>query len=307
MKTQTLAKSILVWALAVLFLIGTWSARAASIVQGTGASYVAWEAENNVSIETTPANPTITWSRTPDAAASGGAGLTATGSAADTGAARAFARWTIVFNAPGTYQLYLRYRCNNDLGGQNSYRFPVAFGATPDLSKVSQANQQANPTTFTYIVGGEREQNTANQARYTVNPGDVGLPLTFTIGTRESGFEIDRFVLSTDLALDEAGFNALVNSGTFGFASQPVNQTAVAGGSATFSAAVDQGTAPYTYQWYVNGVADPAGTSASYTVSGLAVSDTGKKYKVVATDATSASITSREARLAVADPSSIVS
>jgi PA14 domain/Bacterial Ig-like domain/GLEYA domain len=309
MKTQTLAqKYLLVWPCALLLLLGTWGAHAAAIVQGTGANYVAWEAENNVSIETTPSvAPTVTWTKSPDATASGASGLTSTGTAADTGTARAFARWTLVFNAPGTYQLYLRYRCNNDLGGQNSYRFPASFGATPDLSKVSQANQQGNPTTFTYIVGGERNQNTADQARYTVNPGDVGLPLTFTIGTRESGFEIDRFVLSTDLALDEAGFNALVNSGTFSFSSQPVNQTAVAGGSATFSAAVDQGTAPYSYQWYVNGVLDPAGTSASYTVSGLAVSDTGKKYKVVATDATATSITSREARLAVADPSSIVS
>ena len=64
---------------------------------------------------------------------------------------------------------------------------------------------------------------------------------------------------------------------------QPSDQTVVAGNPATFTVAA-AGTAPFTYQWAVGGVAISGATSATYTIAATQLSDAGS-YSVTVTNA----------------------
>lgn len=61
-------------------------------------------------------------------------------------------------------------------------------------------------------------------------------------------------------------------------------QTVTAGQPATFTAAA-RGTGPFTYQWYLNGVAINGATSNSYTTSATVSSDNGSIYTVAVSNA----------------------
>ena len=56
------------------------------------------------------------------------------------------------------------------------------------------------------------------------------------------------------------------------------DQTAASGGTATFTARIARGTAPYKYQWYREGQAVSGATAASYTTPAVTFSDNGTKY-----------------------------
>lgn len=61
---------------------------------------------------------------------------------------------------------------------------------------------------------------------------------------------------------------------------QPVNQTAIAGQTATFSV-VASGAAPLSYQWERNGANIAGATSSSYTTPSTIAADNGSKFLVV--------------------------
>jgi hypothetical protein len=81
------------------------------------------------------------------------------------------------------------------------------------------------------------------------------------------------------------------------FTTQPANQTATAGQTATFSVAVT-GTAPITYQWQKNGADITAATSSSYTTPVTTTADSGEMFRVVASN-TVGSATSNSVALTV--------
>ncbi len=65
---------------------------------------------------------------------------------------------------------------------------------------------------------------------------------------------------------------------------QPSNQSAVSGGTATFSVSAS-GTAPFTYQWKKGGVNVSGAVSSSYTTPALLIGDNGSSYTVDVTNA----------------------
>ncbi len=77
-------------------------------------------------------------------------------------------------------------------------------------------------------------------------------------------------------------------------ATQPTNQSAVAGSTSTFKV-VAGGTGPFTYQWLKNGVAIAGATSANYTTPALAVSDSGAVYSVKVGNTAGATVVSSAA------------
>ncbi|WP_263366512.1 beta-1,3-glucanase family protein [Edaphobacter bradus] len=78
---------------------------------------------------------------------------------------------------------------------------------------------------------------------------------------------------------------------------QPTNQTANTGATATFTV-VAGGTGPFTYQWRKNGVAISGATAASYTTPVLASNDNGGQYSVIVGNAYG-TVTSAAAALTV--------
>ena len=81
---------------------------------------------------------------------------------------------------------------------------------------------------------------------------------------------------------------------------QPANQSAVAGQTATFSVAAS-GSAPFTYQWKKNGIDIAGATNSIYTTSATSIGDSGALYSVVVSNS-AGTATSSTATLTVSPP-----
>lgn len=152
-----------------------------TILQGVGQNYIAFEAE--IGKITDPDGDGRTWVVTPDGAASGGSALVAAQSG-PTATDEGLATYNLVFNDTGDYQLFLRFRNNND-GGSDSLWLPNdsnGISSTPDESRGEQ--------TATYIW-----HNTQGNHRYPILVGDLGNQLSFSVGVRERNFVLDRILL----------------------------------------------------------------------------------------------------------------
>ena len=93
-----------------------------------------------------------------------------------------------------------------------------------------------------------------------------------------------------------SGASVVVNPAPPTITQQPQPSSNVAGGSVTFTATTN-GTPPFTYQWFKNGVAIGGATRSSFTIGTLSVSDAGS-YSVSVTNA-AGSVTSTAASLTV--------
>lgn len=79
----------------------------------------------------------------------------------------------------------------------------------------------------------------------------------------------------------------------------PTNQSVTVGATATFSVSVT-GTPPFTYQWFLNGVAIPGATGSSYSKTNSQLSDSGGIYSVqVSNPAAPSGVFSQNATLTV--------
>lgn len=85
---------------------------------------------------------------------------------------------------------------------------------------------------------------------------------------------------------------------------QPVNQSVLAGATATFSVTAT-GTAPLTYQWKKGGTAIAGATSSSYTTPATVVGDSGASFTVTVTNSAGA-ITSSAATLTVTPTATVL-
>jgi hypothetical protein len=77
----------------------------------------------------------------------------------------------------------------------------------------------------------------------------------------------------------------------------PANESTTVGGSVTFSVSVT-GSAPFTYQWLLNGVVIPGATSSAYVVANAQLSQNGGLYSVAVTNSVTTT-TSNQATLTV--------
>ncbi len=85
---------------------------------------------------------------------------------------------------------------------------------------------------------------------------------------------------------------------------QPASQSIAVGATATFTV-VASGTGTLTYQWFLDDIAIPEATSASYTTAAAVVADSGAAYTVQVSDAFGGSVTSSAATLTVRAPLAI--
>ena len=188
-----------------------------AIVQDIGVNYIAWEAENKVTIiNNNPA--TAQWSLFADPTASGGYSLIESNIAEAGNNLVSTSKWSLIFRAAGTYQMYIKYKLGANGGGtgNNSYRIPADFGPTPTM-RVTRANNNPFGAPTSYVVLKEAEQNGGPDALFTVSGAMLNVPQDFVIGNRECpGFSIDRIILSQDTTIpqntDTGTFDALINS-----------------------------------------------------------------------------------------------
>jgi len=190
--------------------------RAATVYQGNGSSYLAFQGESVASI--TPGSPT-SWVITNDATANGGKALYEAG-ANQTASSSSFAFYLLNFSQAGTYSVYYRWRADKsytdiDPNSANSFRLPVDFGnlnndpTSTNFVTASVNNVIPVPAANAYNVFKDNQTYTVTQAQV-----DAAASLIFKIGTREAGMFVDRFVLSTNNSLTEADINALPDSDT---------------------------------------------------------------------------------------------
>ncbi|HYE33756.1 MAG TPA: hypothetical protein VEH27_20210 [Methylomirabilota bacterium] len=177
------------------------------VVQGPSDAFVAFEAESKV---TTTSTTAARWAPKAEATASGGAVLYIESSSL--AAPEGFARYKIKFSQAGDYKLYTRWmadpvRTAGDPFTANSYYFPNTLGDTPEFTR-SSSNDRNAPQSNTL---GWTEDNVT----YSVSAADVaaGNTLIFTVGTREAGFAVDRFILHQTPGLAPAVLDGLLNSG----------------------------------------------------------------------------------------------
>lgn len=187
----------------LLMLAGGWigSAQAALVIQRDGETYIAWEAED---FSTNVANNTNPWQVISDANASNGLTLTPNGGN-NTAPGGGIATYQLQFDVGGTYRLYFRMRSPD--GGSDSMFRAADFGVNPSEP----------PSPHLMITGGAYEwyNDSASPTRYLVEATDLGTTLTLSVGSRESGFRVDRIVLTTNTGLSDAELDALLNWDTY--------------------------------------------------------------------------------------------
>jgi hypothetical protein len=198
--------------------------------------FIAFEGEGNAQITNpTATTGTISFATMADAAASGGNVLYAVSNgfspaaqlaAGDPNAATATYR--LLFSQAGTYTLYYRWKANAavTVGGSeaNSIWIPVSFNAPPSFrSATNTFTATGTPPDTDFIAtkeDGSADPTLTPQPDFTVTAANVGIPLSFTIQTRESDISLDRFIFSTQ-PIDVTGgstvaFDAIPNSPVVG-------------------------------------------------------------------------------------------
>jgi len=157
------------------------SAQAVTIYQGAGQNYLAFEAE--IGTISDPDGDGKTWVQTADGLASNGDALLAEQSGPKA-TNEGLVTYNLVFNDAGDYQLFLRFRNNND-GGSDSLYIPLSSNGISSTPSDSFGTQ-----TLDYLWA-----NTNADGRYTIGGGDVGSPISFSLGVREKNFVLDRIIL----------------------------------------------------------------------------------------------------------------
>jgi len=205
----------------------------ASIIQGIGDNFVAFEAENFDSLSGTTFLAT---DRTPTLTTSFGSPvLPSDTNASSVGAlftnfsgSTSSAGYDITFTTPGDYQVYVRYSLfeigtnTANYGNEDSFFLGAALDSpagTTNLEIIDLSSAGFTPAsgewegTFRWakVTGRNASGSGPRQDRvYNVMAGDVGIPMTMNIGNRERGLALDMFVLSTINNLTDAQLNQFV-------------------------------------------------------------------------------------------------
>ena len=162
---------------------------------------------------------------------------------------------------------------------------------------------------FAYCVGHDRAHPEQDSTRQPRSPSDY-IDL-FLLPLRHHWFFLATAPFLLLVCLIQAGCVGLTSAKNVNgsetanaaattapsIAAQPIGVAVVAGQPATFSIAVS-GTAPFTFQWHMNGTAINGATSSSYTIANTATSNNNSAFSVVVSNS-AGSVTSNAAMLTV--------
>ena len=171
---------------------------------------------------------------------------------------------------------------NQTVGYCTAATFSVTATGTPTLTYQWSLNGTpiSGATADTYTTGPQTGANTGDSYTVAVTDGNSqttnSMPATVTVRAMT-------------------------------IAQQPLDATVAAGLPAVFSATAINGTAPYSYQWFLNGTAIPGAINQSFSTGPTTPDMSGNTYAVRITDATLACaqqvVTSRAALLTVVSKS----
>jgi len=173
---------------------------------------------------------------------------------------------------------------------------PIAASIT--TQPTSQTVVAGGSVTFTVVASGTTPLN------YQWNKGGVAIPGAVNASYTYSGAQIAdngaQITVTVSNVVNSVTSNAVtltVQSTAPTIATQPQQQTVLAGSTATF-AVVASGAPPLTFQWYANGAAISGATDASYITPPTTTAESGTLFNVVVSNA-SGSVTSGTALLTV--------
>src|SRR3984957_78032 len=179
-------------------------------------------------------------------------------------------------------------------------------GTVPVIS-AQPANQTVNsgqPATFSVVATGSGTLSYQWQKSSTNISGAT--QSTYTIPATTAADDGSQFAVTVS---DSAGSvtsssaTLTVNSAPV-ITTQPSNQSASVGGTATFTV-VAEGTSPLSYQWQKAGNNISGATSSSYTTPATALTDNGSQFDVVVSNSLG-SVTSNKATLSVSSTAVLV-
>ena len=175
---------------------------------------------------------------------------------------------------------------------------PTAPGITTQPG--SQSVQAGQSATFSVVATGTAPLSYQWRRNGTAIAGATSATYhTPTTGSADNGAVFSVVVSNAAGSITSGAATLTVTAAPTAphITSQPANQTAQAGQSATFSV-VATGTAPLGYQWRRNGTAIAGATSPTYHTPATSSADNGAVFSVVISNA-AASITSGNATLTV--------
>ncbi len=205
-------------------------------------------------------------------------------------------RSQLVFAATAGSQYRIRIGGYNGLTGTGTMTITGPTGApTITLQPQSQSACVNDSVSFSVLASGSGTL-TYQWRRNTVNIGGA-TSSTLTINPVLAGSAGSYDCVVTD-ACGSATSNAATLTVTSGpsITTQPQNQTACTGGSATFTV-VASGPAPLTYQWQKNTVNIGGATGSTFTINNVAAGDAAN-YRVIVTNSCD-SVTSNSVTLTV--------
>jgi hypothetical protein len=179
-------------------------------------------------------------------------------------------------------------------------------GTVPVIS-AQPANQTVNsgqPATFSVVATGSGTLSYQWQKSSTNISGAT--QSTYTIPATTAADDGSQFAVTVS---DSAGSvtsssaTLTVNSAPV-ITTQPSNQSATVGGTATFTV-VAEGTSPLSYQWQKAGNNISGATSSSYTTPATALTDNGSQFDVIVSNSLG-SVTSNKATLSVSSTAVLV-
>jgi hypothetical protein len=179
-------------------------------------------------------------------------------------------------------------------------------GTVPVIS-AQPANRTVNsgqPATFSVVATGSGTLSYQWQKSSTNISGAT--QSTYTIPATTAADDGSQFAVTVS---DSAGSvtsssaTLTVNSAPV-ITTQPSNQSATVGGTATFTV-VAEGTSPLSYQWQKAGNNISGATSSSYTTPATALTDNGSQFDVVVSNSLG-SVTSNKATLSVSSTAVLV-
>jgi hypothetical protein len=174
----------------------------------------------------------------------------------------------------------------------------VQVGSVSNVS-LTLTNSGSTPVTISQTnVTGAGFAVAGASLPLTLSPGNA---VTFTVsfaptaaGAASGSCSIVSAQLGSPLLVQMSGTGAAVGPA---ISSEPINQSVIAGQSATFSVTAS-GTAPLSYQWKRNGIAISGATMATYTTGVTTTSDNGAQFAVTVSNS-AGTVTSTAATLTV--------